>query len=216
LVDQSFCCWREAGRGIWEMRGKPRHFVQSKVMCWAALDRGIKLAEELDREAPVAAWREARDEVRRAVEEKGYHRERGVFVQAFDHPVMDGSLLLLPTVGFVAYDDERMIRTVNLIRKELDEDGLIRRYPIGDDGMDGKEGAFLACSFWLVECLARQGRLDEAREVFERALSTSNDLRLFSEEYDTETGEMLGNFPQGLTHLSLIAAAVALAEVQDG
>ena len=216
LVDQAFCCWQEADRGIWEIRGKPRHFVQSKVMCWAALDRGITLAEELDRKAPVSAWREARDEVRRAVEEKGYHRERGVFVQAFDHPVMDGSLLLLPTVGFVAYDDERMVRTVDLIRRELGEDGLIRRYPIGDDGMDGKEGVFLACSFWLVDCLARQGRLDEAREVFERALSTGNDLLLFSEEYDTEAGEMLGNFPQGLTHLSLITAAVALAEVQQG
>jgi pentatricopeptide repeat protein len=185
-------------------------------MCWAALDRGITLAEELDRKAPVSAWRKERDEIRRAVEEKGYHRERGVFVQAFDHPVMDGSLLLLPTVGFIAYDDERLVRTVDLIRRELGEDGLIRRYPIGDDGMDGKEGVFLACSFWLVDCLARQGRLDEAREVFERALSTGNELLLFSEEYDTEAGEMLGNFPQGLTHLSLITAAVALAEVQQG
>jgi pentatricopeptide repeat protein len=180
------------------------------------LDRGIKLAEELDRKAPLGAWREARDEVRRAVEERGYDRERGVFVQAFDHPVMDASLLLLPTVGFIAYGHERMVRTVDLIRRELGEDGLIRRYPIGDDGMDGKEGAFLACSFWLAECLARQGRLDEAREVFERALSTGNDLLLFSEEYDPEAGEMLGNFPQGLTHLSLITAAVALTELQEG
>jgi len=216
LVDQAFCCWREADRGIWEMRGKPRHFVQSKVMCWAALDRGIKLAEDLHRKAPVAAWREARDEIRLAVEEKGYHRQRGVFVQAFDHQVMDASLLLLPTVEFIAYDDERMVRTVNLIQRELGEDGLIRRYPLGDDGMDGEEGVFLACSFWLVECLARQGRLDEAQKVFQRALSTGNDLLLFSEEYDTQSGEMLGNFPQGLTHLSLITAAVALAEMKDG
>ena len=216
LVDQAFCCWREADRGIWEMRGKPRHFVQSKVMCWAALDRGIKLADDLERKAPVAAWREARDEVRRAVEEKGYHRQRGVFVQAFDHPVMDGSLLLLPTVEFIAYDDERMVRTVDLIQRELGEDGLIRRYPVGDDGMAGKEGVFLACSFWLVECLARQGRLNEAQKVFQRALATGNDLLLFSEEYDTQAGEMLGNFPQGLTHLSLITAAAALAEMEDG
>ena len=216
LVDQAFCCWREADRGIWEMRGKPRHFVQSKVMCWAALDRGIKLAEDLERKAPVAAWREARDEVRRAVEEKGYHPQRGAFVQAFDHPVMDASLLLLPTVGFIAYDDDRMVRTVELIQRELGEDGLIRRYPVGDDGMAGKEGVFLACSFWLVECLARQGRLDEAHNVFQRALATGNDLLLFSEEYDTQAGEMLGNFPQGLTHLSLITAAAALAEMEDG
>jgi len=216
LVEQAFCCWRQPDRGIWEMRGTPRHFVQSKVMCWAALDRGIKLAEDLNRKALVAAWREARDEIRRTVEEKGYHRERGAFVQAFDHPVMDASLLLLPTVEFIGYDDKRMIRTVDLIRSELGEGELIRRYPSGDDGMDGKEGAFLACSFWLVECLARQGRLAEAWEVFECALSTGNDLLLFSEEYDTEANEMLGNFPQGLTHLSLITAAVALAEVQDG
>ena len=216
LVDQALHCWRQPDRGIWEIRGRPRHFVQSKVMCWAALDRGINLAEDLDREAPVAAWRQARDEVRRAVEEKGYHRQRGVFVQAFDHPVMDGSLLLLPTVEFIPYDDERLIRTVDLIRRELGEKGLIRRYPVGDDGLDGKEGVFLACSFWLVECLARQGRLEEAQKIFQRAVSAGNDLLLFSEEYDTEAGEMLGNFPQGLTHLSLITAAVALAEVQDG
>ena len=215
LVDQAFCCWRQPDRGIWEMRGKPRHFVQSKVMCWAALDRGIKLAEDLDRKAPTAAWRKEMDEIRSAVEEEGYDRKRGVFVQAFDRPVMDASLLLLPTVEFIAYEDERMVRTVDLIQKELGEDGLLRRYPVGDEGMEGKEGVFLACSFWLVECLARQGRLDEAQEVFERVVSTGNDLLLFSEEYDTHAGEMLGNFPQGLTHLSLITAAVALAEVQQ-
>ncbi|MEJ2429063.1 MAG: glycoside hydrolase family 15 protein [Deltaproteobacteria bacterium] len=150
------------------------------------------------------------------MEEKGYHPQRGAFVQAFDHPVMDASLLLLPTVGFIAYDDDRMVRTVELIQRELGEDGLIRRYPVGDDGMAGKEGVFLACSFWLVECLARQGRLEEAHKVFQRALSTGNDLLLFSEEYDTQAVEMLGNFPQGLTHLSLITAAVALAEMEDG
>ena len=129
---------------------------------------------------------------------------------------MDASLLLLPTVRFIAYDDERMVRTVDLIQSELGEGGLIRRYPVGDDDMDGKEGVFLACSFWLVECLARQGRLDEAQEIFQHALTTGNDLLLFSEEYDTDAGEMLGNFPQGLTHLSLITAAVALAEMEDG
>lgn len=194
-------------------KASPLCAIQSNVL--GCPDRGIKLAEDLDREAPVAAWRQARDEVRCAVEEKGYHRERGVFVQAFDHPVMDASLLLLPTVEFIPYDDERMIRTVDLIRRELGENGLIRRYPVGDDGLDGKEGVFLACSFWLVECLARQGRLEEAQNVFQRTVSTGNDLLLFSEGYDTEAGEMLGNFPQGLTHLSLITAAVALAEVQD-
>ena len=148
------------------------------------------------------------------VETKGYNDKRGVFIQAFDWQKMDASLLLLPAIGFVDYNDERMIRTADAIRADLEEDGLLRRYPSGNDGIKGKEGVFLPCSFWLAECLARQGRLDEAHEVFQRALSTGNDLGLFSEEYDTENREMLGNFPQGLTHLSLIAAAVALAEME--
>jgi pentatricopeptide repeat protein len=214
LVNAAAKKWNKPDRGIWEVRGKPRHFVFSKAMCWAALDRGVRLAEDLGRKAPLNLWKKARNEVYRAIEKKGFEAKRGVFIQAFDRPEMDASLLLLPTVGFVAYEDERMIRTTDAIRMDLEEDGLLRRYATGNDEMPGKEGVFLACSFWLVECLSRQGRLDEAHEVFKRVLATGNDVGLFSEEYDTETRQMLGNFPQGLTHLSLIAAAVALSETE--
>lgn len=194
------------------MRGEPQHFVQSKVMCWVALDRGLRLAEMYTREAPVQRWTKVRDKIRAAVETHGYDPKRGVFVQAFESKALDAALLLLPAVGFVAYDDERMIRTVDTIQEELNEGGLIVRYRM-PDSLRGNEGAFLACSFWLAGCLARQGRHDEARQVFDRTVSTSNDLGLFSEEYDVRSGEMLGNFPQGLTHLSHIAAAVSMAGI---
>jgi GH15 family glucan-1,4-alpha-glucosidase len=214
LINGAAVNWKKPDAGIWEMRGEPRHFVHSKVMCWSALDRGIKLARELRREGPLAKWGKARDEIRKAVEEKGYDRDRGVFIQSFGNSQMDAALLLLPLAEFIDYNDPRMIRTTDAVRRELSEDGLLRRYPADRDGMKGREGVFLACSFWLAECLVRQGRGADAHAVFQRALSTGNDLGLFSEEFDTSSGEMLGNFPQGLTHLSLIAAAVALAEVE--
>jgi pentatricopeptide repeat protein len=212
LVDLVNCAaarWMEPDRGIWETRGRPQHFVHSKAMCWVALDRGIRLARECARRAPLRRWTQTRNAIRRAVESDGYDVKRGVFVRAFRTKALDASLLLLPTVEFVPYQDERMIRTVDAIRTDLDEDGLLRRYGSAD-GLGGREGGFLACSFWLAECYARQGRPDEAREVFDRAVSTGNDLGLFSEEYDVQRREMLGNFPQALTHLSHIAAAVAL------
>jgi GH15 family glucan-1,4-alpha-glucosidase len=203
--------WREPDKGIWEIRGRPRHFVQSKAMCWVALNRGLKMARDLGREAPVEEWEKSLEDVRRAIETKGYDRSRGVFTQSFGRKTMDAALLLLPMFGFVGYKDERMVRTVRAVREELELDGLLRRYPPGDDGMKEDEGVFLACSFWLAECLACQGEMTEATKVFEKALSTGNDLSLFSEEYDVEQGRMLGNFPQGLTQLSLVAAAVVLS-----
>ena len=214
LVDNAARLWSDPDHGIWEMRGDPRHFVQSKAMCWVAIDRGLRLAEEGLRKAPERRWRAARHEIRAAIEERGYDDEAGVFVQAFGSKDVDASLLLLPVFGFVEWSDERMIRTTDAIRQRLGDGGLIRRYD-NDDDLDGHEGAFLACSFWLVECLAHQGRLSQAREVFDRAVSTGNDLGLYSEEFDGELGEMLGNFPQGLTHLSHIAAAVALGESES-
>lgn len=215
LVNRTCEHWRKPDRGIWEMRGQGRHFVQSKVMCWAALDRGVRLARDLGRDGPIEVWEKTCVEIQAAVEQWGYDSKQGVFVQAFDHPVTDASLLLLPTVDFVAYDDERMIRTTDAIRRELDEGGFLRRYQLGDDSLSGSEGVFLPCSFWLVNCLAHQGRRREAHEMFERALSTANDLLLLSEEYDPATRQMLGNFPQALTHLSLITAAVALAQTSQ-
>ncbi len=208
LVGAAIRQWRNPDRGIWEIRGEPQHFVLSKAMCWVAVERGIRLAQDLDREAPLDEWRHACAEIRAAIEERGYDAERGVFVQAFDSPAMDASLLLLPMFGFVAADDERMVRTVAAIRRELETDGLLRRYR--RDSLEGEEGVFLACTFWLAEVLAGQGQVEEARRFFQRAAATGNDLGLFAEEFDTHRGEMLGNFPQGLTHLSLIAAAVAL------
>ncbi|MDQ4142211.1 MAG: glycoside hydrolase family 15 protein, partial [Actinomycetota bacterium] len=210
LVDNAAELWEEPDHGLWELRGEPQHFVLSKVMCWAALNRGLQLAEESMRKAPFGRWKKTRDEIREAIESKGYDRERGVFTQTFGSEELDAALLLLPKVEFIDYLDERMIRTTDAIREELNDDGLLKRYR-----SDVQEGAFLACSFWLVECLAHQGRVDEAQAVFDQTLTTSNDLGLFSEEYDTKNGEMLGNFPQGLTHLSHIAAAVALAGHQQ-
>ncbi|MDQ3880981.1 MAG: glycoside hydrolase family 15 protein [Chloroflexota bacterium] len=214
LVDHAVASWEQPDRGIWEIRGDPQHFVHSKVMCWAAADRGIRLAEDSLRQAPLKRWRHARDEIRRAVEEHGYDSDRGLFVQAFDTDALDAALLLLPGVGFLAWDDARMVRTADAIAADLDADGLLLRYR-ASRGAAEPEGAFLACSFWLAECFARQGRLPEARQVFDRSVAAGNDLALFSEEYDTKRDEPLGNFPQGLTHLAHVSAAVALAE-DDG
>jgi len=216
LVDAAAEQWREPDKGLWEWRGEPEHFVHSKVLCFSALDRGLRLADECLRQAPTRRWKKARDEVREAVEAQGYDAQRGVFVQAFGRANMDAALLLLPSVEFVAWDDERMVRTVDAIREDLDAgSGLLYRYR-REDGLEGDEGAFLACSFWLVECLARQDRDDEARVAFDAALATANDLGLFSEEWDPQAGEMLGNFPQGLTHLAHIAACLALNEPRTG
>ena len=216
LIDHAAEKWSDPDYGLWEWPGDPDHFVHSKVLCWATLERGIRLADECMRRAPTRRWASARDELRKVIERRGYDRKRGVFVQAFDRPELDASLLLLPTVEFVAWGDERMIRTVAAIREELDAgDGLLYRYT-RDDGLPGKEGAFLCCSFWLVECLARAGDLDEARTVFDQTMAKGNDLGLFSEELDPRTGELLGNFPQGLTHLAHIDAAVALSEAGPG
>lgn len=210
LVNRTVREWIYPDQGIWEMRGRPRHFVHSKAMCWSALDRGIRLAEDSGREAPVEIWREEQDKIRRAIEERGYDGDRGVFIQAFNRPEMDAALLLLPTTGFVDYGDPRMVRTVDAVQEELEEGGLLRRYAHGSDGIQDREEIFCCCSFWLAECLARQGRLDAACRVFARALQAGNDLGIYAEAYDAQRGRMLGNFPQGLTHLSLIAAAVAI------
>jgi GH15 family glucan-1,4-alpha-glucosidase len=212
LVDTAAERWREPDRGIWELRGEPRQLVHSKAMCWVALDRGLKLAQECLRKAPERRWAKARDEVRAAVEKDGYDKKRGVFVQAFGSSELDAALLLLPSVDFVAYDDPRMLRTAEAIRQELDDGhGLLLRYR-GEDALEGTEGAFITCSFWLAECLAHQGRVQDARELFDRVSSCGSDLGLFSEEFDSATGRLLGNYPQGLSHLSHIAAAVALAQ----
>jgi GH15 family glucan-1,4-alpha-glucosidase len=208
LVDAAIEHWQERDRGIWEWRGEPRHFVHSKALTWAAMDRGIRLGEDCGKEIP-DRWRRAREEVRAAIEKRGYDEEREIFVMDFDHTDLDAALLRLPVVGFLEWDDERMLRTTEAIRDGLELGGLLRRYD-ADDGMP-EEGAFLACSFWLATCLARQGREEEARAAFDAAEAIASPLGLFSEEYDPDQGRMLGNFPLALTHLSHVEAAVALA-----
>jgi GH15 family glucan-1,4-alpha-glucosidase len=216
LIEHAAQQWSQPDRGIWEWPGEPQHFVHSKALCWSALDRGIRLADECMRRAPTGRWKRIRDELRKTIERRGYDRKRGVFVQAFGRSELDAALLLLPTVDFVAWDDERLLRTIAAIREELDAgDGLLFRYR-RDDGVPGREGAFVCCSFWLAECLARMGDVTDARAIFDKAVAAGNDVGLFSEEVDPGTGELLGNFPQGLTHLSHISAAVALSETKSG
>jgi GH15 family glucan-1,4-alpha-glucosidase len=209
VVDETAEHWSEPDRGPWEFRGEPKHFVFSKAMCWVALDRGIRLAEECMRRAPDRKWKAARDELRGAFDEQAYDADAGSFVQAFGSTDLDASVLLLPVFDVVSYDDPRMLATVDAIRRGLDDEGFVRRYD-SDDTLARREGAFLPCTFWLAECLAAQGRLTEAQEVFDRAAGAANDLGLFAEEYDTHRGRMVGNLPQALCHHSHITAAVAL------
>jgi len=214
IVEHAIAHWSEPDQGFWEWRGDPRHFVHSKAACWGAVDRGLALASSQERDCPADRWRAVRDEIAAALDEQGFDRERGTYVQAFGLRDLDATALLLPVTGYVAYDDERMVSTADVLRAALDDHGLLRRYD-ADDGMPSREGAFLACSFWLADCLAHQGRLDEAREVYERVMETASPLGLFSEEADAQTNEPLGNYPQGLTHLSHIAAALALVEASS-
>jgi GH15 family glucan-1,4-alpha-glucosidase len=185
-------------------------------MCWSAIDRGLQLARDCGLPAPAERWAAARDELRETIDREGFDETRGTFVQAFGHPGLDAAALLLPAADYVAWDDPRMIGTVDAIRDELAAgDGLLYRYR-REDGLGGHEGAFLACSFWLAECLARQGRVDEAQEVFAATAATSNDLGIYSEQYDPDARSMLGNIPQALTHLAHIGAALALADQERG
>ena len=203
--------WREPDQGIWEIRGEPKHFVYSKVMAWVALDRLVKLAEEDGREGEVEAWRAAREEIRELIEAQGVDPETGAFVQSFGSSSLDASNLMIPIVGFVSHDDPRARATADRIADELSADGFVYRYVTdGVDGLSGEEATFAICSFWLVECLARAGEGERARELFERLLGFCNDVGLLAEEIDPHSGELIGNFPQAFSHLGLIQAAIAL------
>ena len=218
LVDAAAKHWKEPDHGLWEFRGQPRHFVYSKVMCWVALDRGLRAVAAHGFQADVARWRATRGEIRASIEADGVDRERGCFVQAFGSNQVDASLLRLPIVGFVAADDARMDATMRAIREDLSIGGLIRRYRTDgmEDGVGGSEGAFLLTSFWFVEVLTMRGEVDEARAMFRRLVGLGNDLGLFAEEYDVARGEMLGNFPQAFTHIALINAAERLRRAGAG
>jgi GH15 family glucan-1,4-alpha-glucosidase len=203
--------WREPDDGIWESRAGREQWVFSKVMCWVALDRSIKAATTLGLPSELDRWRQARDEIRREVLEKGYNAERGAFVQGYGSKALDASVLLLPLVGFLPATDPRMRSTIEAIERELmTPDGLVYRYREVDDGLGGDEGAFVICSYWLADNLVFLDRKDEARALFQKLRNFSNDLDLYSEEIDIHNLTMLGNFPQALPHLGLISTAVQL------
>jgi alpha,alpha-trehalase len=215
FVDQAIDHWRDPDRGIWEVRGDPKHFTASKVLCWVAVDRGIKLAEDRGDEERAERWREVAEEMKAEICDRGVD-ERGVFMQHYDADALDASLLLIPLMGFLPPDDERVRATVLAIADDLTEDGLVLRYRVHetDDGLEGEEGTFTICSFWLVSALAQIGEVERARALCERLLSFASPLELYAEEIDAKTGRHLGNFPQAFTHLSQINAVMQLIEAE--
>ncbi|HEX9889477.1 MAG TPA: glycoside hydrolase family 15 protein, partial [Nitriliruptorales bacterium] len=212
MVETVAVRWQEPDAGLWEIRSAPKHHVFSKFQCWLAIDRAIRVGTGLGLQAPYDRWQQVADEIQRRTLREGYDREVGGFTQSFGSQDVDASILLLPLRGFVPARDHRVRGTVEAIRRELEvADGLLLRYRTAD-GLRGDEGAFLMCSFWLVELLARMGDLDEAVRLFERLLSLAGPLGLYAEELDPQTYEHLGNFPQGFTHMGLIGAATAIHE----
>jgi GH15 family glucan-1,4-alpha-glucosidase len=196
------------------VRGPRQHFTYSKVMAWVAFDRAVKDAEAFKLDGPVENWRCLRDEIHDDVCRHGYDPELDAFVQAYGSKQLDASVLLLPVVGFLPPEDPRVRGTVAAIERHLLVDGFVRRYDTAatDDGLPPGEGAFLACSFWLADAYILQGRMTEARQLFERLLALRNDLGLLAEEYDPQAGRLLGNFPQAFSHLALVNTAHNLTQ----
>ncbi|MDQ6776972.1 MAG: glycoside hydrolase family 15 protein [Actinomycetota bacterium] len=214
LADAAARRWREPDAGMWEMRGQPRHHLSSKVLCWTALDRAVKLAPALGEHAKAEEWAAERDVVRTAVLERGWSETRGAYAQSFDSDELDAAALLMPLIGFLPATDRRMRATIDAIARELTDDGLVLRYRnttgINPDGLTGEEGTFVICSFWLVACLAQAGQSGRAHSLFERVVGYANDVGLLAEEIDPRMGGLLGNFPQAFSHVGLIIAARAL------
>jgi GH15 family glucan-1,4-alpha-glucosidase len=206
--------WRDPDDGLWEMRGPRRHFVYSKVMAWVAADRVVRILEAIGAQEPLERFQRVREDIHAEVCAKGFDTERNTFTQSYGSKQLDASLLLIPQVGFLLPSDPRAVGTVEAVGKELLRDGFVMRYIPDEQAADGLppgEGAFLACSFWLVDALALVGRRDEALALFERLLSLRNDVGLFSEEYDPQARRLIGNFPQAFTHLALISSAATLS-----
>ena len=219
LVDQVECAaasWKEPDQGIWEARGEPRHYVSSKLMCWVALDRGARLAERRGEEDCSKRWQALADEMRAEILERGVD-ERGVFRQHYDTDALDASTLLVGLLRFLPSDDERVRATVRTIREELTENGLVLRYRTEDtdDGLSGREGTFLICSFWMVSALSEIGEDREAEHMCERLLTYASPLQLYAEELEASSGRHLGNFPQAFTHLALINAVTHVINAQQ-
>ena len=213
LVDHVCHIWNLPDEGIWEPRGGRKHFVHSKVMAWVALDRAIKHHERYDGKGDVKQWRKNRDMLHREICKKGFDKKLNSFTQSYGSKTVDASLLRIGTVGFLPPDDPRILGTIAAIESHLLRDGLVCRYDMeaSPDGLKGGEGAFLACSFWLVIAYWLAGRKGEARTLFEKLLALRNDVGLLSEEYDPVAKRMLGNFPQALTHIALAHAALTIS-----
>lgn len=202
--------WREPDSGIWEVRGGPRHFTYSKLMCWVALDRAARMAGSGGRPGPVGEWIRERDAIRRAILEQGFDERTGSFTQAFGSPVLDATSLLIPKMGLLPYRDRRVRSTLEATLRRLTADGMVYRY-LGEDSLPGREGAFVLCTFWLVDALALSGRIDEAEALCAGILSRMGPLGLLSEQMDPRTGEYLGNYPQAFSHIGLLNSALYLA-----
>jgi GH15 family glucan-1,4-alpha-glucosidase len=214
LADTAARRWQEKDHGIWEVRGEPRHFVYSKLMCWVALERATALADRLGASDRVQAWSHTQDQIHQAIMSNGWSDRVNAFTQSFGSDDLDASNLMLPLVGFIPSDDPRVLATIDATEERLtDKRGLVYRYR-SHDGIDGEEGAFVLCTFWLAQALALAGQPDRARSVFERAVAFVNDVGLLAEEVDPLSGELLGNFPQALSHIGLVNAAWAISEAE--
>ena len=214
LADTAARRWQEKDQGIWEVRGEPRHFVYSKLMCWVALDRAAALADQLGASDRVEAWAHSRDQVRDAILRQGWNERVGAFTQSFGADDLDASSLMVSLVGFLPGDDPRVLSTIARTEAHLvDERGLVYRYRAGD-GLDGEEGTFLLCTFWLAQALAVAAQPERARAVFERGVAFVNDVGLLAEEVDPTNGELLGNFPQAFSHIGLVNAAWAISQAE--
>ncbi|WP_081691099.1 glycoside hydrolase family 15 protein [Conexibacter woesei] len=216
IVEHVAGVWQQPDDGIWESRGPRRHYTYSKVMAWVVFDRAVSLAERFGLEAPLERWRATRDEIHQEVCDKGWDPDRRTFTQYYGSRALDASILNIPLVGFLPGDDPRVTATIDAVRDELGRDGFVSRYSTAqtDDGLDGDEGQFLACSFWLAAALAHNDRVAEARALFERLAGLANDLGLLAEEYDVARGRQVGNFPQAFSHLTLIVAARAISDAE--
>ncbi len=219
LADTAARRWTERDSGIWEMRGEPLHHLSSKVLCWTALDRAVALAPQLGEHAMVADWTAAREEVREAILTRGWSEERQAFAQSFDSDELDAAALLMPIYGFLPATDERMRSTIEAVARDLTEDGLVLRYRAAEglnaDGLQGEEGTFVICSFWLVSALAQAGEVERAEALYDQLAGYANDLGLLAEEIDTATGEQLGNFPQAYSHIGLITTAWEIDQARE-
>jgi GH15 family glucan-1,4-alpha-glucosidase len=208
--------WKRPDKGIWEVRGGSKPFTHSRLMAWVAYDRAVKAVEDFGLSGPVEEWRRLCDAIRADILHNGWSERRKSFIQSYESDALDAALLQIPLVGFLPPEDPRVVSTVEAIRRELAEDGLLLRYrrTETDDGVAGREGTFLVCSFWLADALCMIGRLDEAADLFERLLSLRNDLGLLAEEYDPSARRQLGNFPQAFSHVGIANTAHNLASAR--